>query len=116
MSNICPKIEFILLMINNIEEVLKRHKKITLALKDIEGQAAILMFLMQIGETLNKIYKKTPEFVKKYDLELETKGSYNVRNFIAHDYEGVNLSLIDSVLRDNIPILKNKLLKVCNEQ
>jgi len=116
MSNLCAKIEFVLLMIENIDKIIKRHKKITLALEDIEGQAAILMFLMQIGETLNKIYKKYPRIIIEYDLEIEVKGSYNVRNFIAHDYEGVNLSLIDSILRDNIPLLKEKLLKVCNEQ
>jgi len=116
MFDVCPKIEFVLLMIENIEKVISRHKKITFALDDIEGQAAILMFLMQIGETLNKIYQKNPKFIVENNLEIEVKGSYNVRNFIAHDYEGVNLVLIDSILRDNIPSLKEKLLKVCNEQ
>jgi len=116
MSDYCPKIEFVLKMIENIEEVIKRHKKITFALEDIEGQGAILMFLMQIGESLNKINQKNPKIIKKFNLEIETKGSYNVRNFIAHDYEGVNLSLVDAILRENIPILKEKLLKICDKK
>jgi len=107
MYKICPKIEFVLLMINNIEIVVKRHKKVSLALSDIEGQASILMFLMQIGETLNKIDK---DVMKKYDLTTEVSGAYNVRNFIAHDYEGVNLSLVEKILRSNIETLKKKLL------
>ena len=112
MCKICPKVEFILEMIFNIEEVIKRHQKISLALNDIEGQGAILMFLMQIGETLHKIDKLKSDIIENYNLKTETIGSYNVRNFIAHDYEGVNLTLIDMVLRDNLPILKNKLQKL----
>ena len=40
------------------------------------------------------------------DIELPVKGSYDVRNFIAHDYEGVDLRLIDNILRYLIPELK----------
>lgn len=44
------KIEFILEMIENIEVVCKRHRGVSEALDDeVEGRAAILMFLLQIG-------------------------------------------------------------------
>jgi len=50
------KIEFVLEMIENIETVCQRHRGIREALEDeVEGRAAILMFLMQIGETLKKL-------------------------------------------------------------
>jgi flagellar FliL protein len=103
------KIDFILKMIDDIEFVIDRHKYITKALNDREGQLAILMALLQIGETLNKLDK---EFLEQNDLIIDAKGAYSVRNFIAHDYEGVKLSVIEDILRYNIPKLKEKLLDI----
>lgn len=70
------------------------------ALESRIGKHALLMCLMQIGETLHKIQDE--EIREK----LPVKGSYDVRNFIAHDYEGVDLGLIDNILRYLIPELK----------
>ena len=58
------------------------------------------MCLMQIGEILNKI-----EAIS-FREQLPVKGSYAVRNFIAHDYEGIDTALIDNILRYLIPELK----------
>jgi flagellar FliL protein len=107
-----PKLEFILKMIEDIEFIINRHNHITKALEDREGQLAILMALMQIGETLNKIEKDT---LNKLNLLDDAKGAYSVRNFIAHDYEGVKLSVIENILRYNIPNLKNKILKILED-
>ena len=100
------KVEFILEMIDNIHYVVHKHKKISLALEDIEGEAAVLMFLMQIGETLNKAYKLDQELVLQYvDLE-DIQGAYSVRNYIAHDYEGVDLAFVEEIVRTRIPHLQ----------
>ena len=107
------KVEFILKMINDIEFIINRHTFITNALNDREGQLAILMALMNIGETLNKIDEN---ILKNYNLLEDSKGAYAVRNFIAHDYEGVKLSVIEEILRYNIPILKQKLRKILNHK
>jgi len=56
LDKICSKVEFVLEMIENIEKVINRHKGIVNALSDFESQAAILMFLMHVGESLNKLY------------------------------------------------------------
>jgi uncharacterized protein with HEPN domain len=77
---------------------------------------AILMHLLQIGETLNTIYKKNPDLIVEFDLSEEVKGAYNIRNFIAHDYEGVNLAIVESVIRESLPVLKNKIKKIKNEK
>ncbi len=96
-------------MIGNIDMIIQRHKGVVNALNDeIEAQPAILMALMQIGESLKKI---DSDILKKFDLEVESKGSYGVRNFIAHDYEGVNMMVIEEIIRSRIPILKEKVLK-----
>ncbi|WP_457564261.1 HepT-like ribonuclease domain-containing protein [Caminibacter sp.] len=105
MKSESPKIEFILLMIENIKKFFKRHNGIVNALNDFESQAAILMFLMQIGETLNKIKDALEVYVDKEDI----KGAYVVRNFIAHDYEGVDLAFIENILRFKLNELKIQL-------
>ena len=107
------KIAFVLEMIENIETVCKRHSGISEALEDeVEGRAALLMFLLQIGESLKAM---DIEDVSKYDLAREIKGAYDVRNFIAHDYEGVNMIVIEEILKDNLPELKIKMQKLFDD-
>lgn len=71
------------------------------------GYDATLMCLLQIGETLNKLENNYDELQKE-----DIKGSYDVRNFIAHDYEGVNKSLIEGIIRFHLPKLKEVIFKV----
>lgn len=46
------------------------------------------------------------EFILKM---IDNKGAYDVRNFIAHDYLGVDLGLVEGVVRDYLPTLKIKI-------
>ena len=108
-----PKIEFIVERIEFIEKIVKRHKYVTIALNDeIEAKPAILMHLSQIGEEINKIDK---EVLEELDLLEDAKGAYNVRNFIVHSYEGVNLALIEKIIKEKLPILKDKFKRYLNE-
>jgi len=101
-----PKIEFIIERIEFIEKIISRHKYITYVLNDeIEAKPAILMHLSQIGEEINKIDE---EILENLDLMEEARGAYNVRNFIVHSYEGVNLALIERIIREKLPLLKKK--------
>jgi len=109
-----PKIEFILERIEFIENIIKRHKFVTKALLDeVEARPAILMHLSQIGEEINKIDK---EILEKLELLEDAKGAYNVRNFIVHSYEGVNLALIERIIKEKFPILKEKFKSYINEK
>ena len=38
------------------------------------------------------------------------KAAYNVRNFIAHDYEGVNTAIIENIVRNLSAPLKDEIL------
>ncbi|MBP7284599.1 MAG: hypothetical protein KBA66_23640 [Leptospiraceae bacterium] len=49
------KLEFIFKMISSIEIIIERHKGIDQTIEDLEGQNAILICVLQIGETLNKL-------------------------------------------------------------
>lgn len=106
MSDI-KRIKFILEKIEDIESFINKFNSIVYLLEDKMGFDATLMSLLQIGETLNKL-ENDYDTIDKNDI----KGAYDVRNFIAHDYEGVNKSLIEAILRSHIPKLKESLNKI----
>jgi len=42
----------------------------------------------------------------------DVKGAIDTRNFIAHDYEGINLPIIEYIIRERLPILKSEIEKI----
>lgn len=112
-DSIRAKAEFILKMLTNIQTIIVRHNGIVAALSDeIEARPAILMAWLQIGETLNKI---DPDVLAQFGLEIDAKGSYDVRNFIAHDYMGVDLGLVEIITRNHLPVLSEKISRMLSE-
>ena len=101
MSKSVEKLEFILEKIEDISLFRKKFKSIEDLLNDRMGYDATLMALLQIGETLNKLKESS------YSDHLPIKGAYDVRNFIAYDYEGVNKMIIEDILRRFIPELES---------
>ena len=93
-------------MIEDIEYTIKENGSLINTINNRIGKHALLMCLMQIGESLNKIQDET---LKE---KLPIKGAYDVRNFIAHDYEGVDSGLIENILRYLIPELKMTILEM----
>ena len=65
---------------------------------------AVLMHLTSIAEQFSKI--KDTKILDKFDNE-DVKGAIDTRNFIAHDYEGINFPIIEFIIRDRLPILNN---------
>lgn len=98
-------------MIEKIEQIIQRHGGIVRALEDFEGQMALLMGIAQIGETLKKL---DDTLVVEFNLTEDRDGAYYTRNYIVHDYEGVDLGVIENLLRIYLPELKNKLLMIQN--
>lgn len=92
--------------IEDIEAIIARHSAITRALGDFEGQPALLMLLVAIAEQFHKLKKCCYEELIYYFDENDIKGIYDIRVFIAHDYDGVNLAIIERVIREKIPQLK----------
>lgn len=88
--------------IETIYTIIKRHGSITNALKDFEGQPAILMLLVAISEQFSKLAKKESRLLEYFDSE-DIRGLIAVRNYIAHDYDGVNLAIVEDDLRENMP-------------
>ena len=111
-QSLLAKLDFIIEMIENIELIINRHNGIVDTLEDFEGQMAVLMGISQIGETLKKL---DDAVVQRYDLVEDKEGSYYTRNYIVHDYEGVDLGFIENILRVYLPKLKTKILFVKSE-
>ncbi len=106
MSSSFEKLDFIIEKIDDIESFKARYKSIEDLLNDVMGYDATLMSLLQIGETLNRL--RDEPFAEK----LPIKGTYDVRNFIAHDYEGVNKMIIEDIVRKELPKLKQVILNI----
>lgn len=108
-NSLLARVDFILEMCQNIKEIVKRHDGIVNAINDFEGKMAILMGIAQIGETLKKI---DDSILEKYDLLKDKEGAYYTRNYIVHDYEGLDLGFVESIVRDYIPKLEEKVIQI----
>jgi len=97
------KLAFIVEMIESIEMIVSRHGEASHALEDIEGQLAILMAMTQIGETINKL---DSHIIAEQNLEIVQKGAYDLRNYIVHDYDGVDLYIVEDAIVNRLPELK----------
>ena len=93
-----------------IEEIVNEKGSITLSLEDEKlSKPAILMHLIAIAEQFQRLQDAMEfEILSKFDKE-DIRGAFAVRNFIAHDYEGVNMALIENVIRVYLPKIKNEI-------
>jgi uncharacterized protein with HEPN domain len=88
-----------------IEQIVTRYQDSLTALKDLEGQPALLMCLMQIGELLNHVHDV--DLIEK----LEVRKIVAFRNIVAHEYEAVILDKTNSIILENIPKLKLQIIQ-----
>ena len=99
------KIYLILEKIEYIEQIISQNS-ITEALADaVTTRPAILMHLTAIAEQFNNLKKENESFLKYFD-EKDVKGMYDVRTYIAHEYEGVNLAIVEWIIRHGLPKFK----------
>lgn len=88
--------------LTSVFNIIEKHGGIVKTLEDEEGQPAILMLLIACAEQFNKLSKHESKILEKFDT-LDIRGIISIRNFIAHDYDGVNLSIVEDSLRFGIP-------------
>ena len=107
MSKAHDRLKVIYKKIGFIESICHEDGSITKALLDEKrSRASILMHLTSIAEQFGKLSDEAEfEILSRFD-KSDLKGSYDIRNYIAHDYEGVNLSVIEKIIRDKLPKLK----------
>ncbi len=99
------RLKLILSKIEMIDKIIKSFSfNISKVLEDeILAKPAIMMHLIAIAEQFSKLQDKS--IIEKFDKN-DIKGAIATRNFIAHDYDGVNLSFIEMIIRERLPIVK----------
>ena len=64
------------------------------------------MHLTAIAEQFDKLlHGGELEILTHFDKQ-DIKGSYELRNFIAHDYEGIDFHIVEEVIKERLPIVK----------
>jgi uncharacterized protein with HEPN domain len=96
-----------------IENIVAEYGSAEAALEDEQnGRASILMHLTSIAEQFDKLlHGGELEVLASFDKQ-DIKGSYELRNFIAHDYEGVDLYIVEAVIKERVPVIKECVEKI----
>ena len=103
------RLNLILTKLEFIQEICS-EKGIVRALEDIkQKRPAILMHFTSIAEQFSKV--KDKQYLELFDKD-DIKGAIDTRNFIAHDYEGINMAIIEFIIRSRLPLLKNIILDI----
>ena len=96
-----------------IESIVKENGSIVSALEDEQNsRASILMHLTSIAEQFDKLLHNGELEVLAFFEKEDIKGSYELRNFIAHDYEGVDLYIVEEVIAKRLPIIQKSVQEV----
>lgn len=75
---------------------------------DISFQYSCNMCIIQIGELVSRL---SDEFVEEYN-DIPWHAIKRMRNLHAHDYENVDLEIVWNSLIEDIPELKEQILKL----
>jgi len=109
------RVENIIKKINYIENIVKEKGSIVVALEDEQSaRAAILMHLTAIAEQFDKLLHSGELDILKYFEKQDIKGSYELRNFIAHDYEGIDFCIVEEVIKERLPIIEKNAKEALN--
>lgn len=99
--------------IDFINAIVVEKGSVSKALEDEQNsRASILMHLTSIFEQFDKLLHNGELEVLAFFEKEDIKGSYELRNFIAHDYEGVDLYIVEDVIIQRLPIIKESVKKV----
>ena len=81
--------------------------KISIALQDeVKSKPAILMHIVSIAEQMKKIEDEQNAEILQYFEKADLRGLADVRNFITHDYDGIDLGIIENAIRYGLTNLK----------
>ena len=111
------KVYLILEKIDYIEQIVENAGGVVKALEDcVTDRPAILMHLTAIAEQFNKLKQSHADDILSAFEEKDIKGMYDVRTYIAHDYEGVNLAIIEWIVRNGLPKFKKQCIDLVGQE
>lgn len=111
------RIRLIAKKIGFIENIIRARGSIINALEDEENsRASIMMHLTSIAEQFDKLlHTGELEILTNFEKQ-DIKGSYELRNFIAHDYEGIDLCIVENVIEERLPIIGQAVKKILDKK
>jgi len=114
------RVEVIRKKINFIRTIVLENGSTIKALEDEQNsRASIMMHLTSIAEQFDKLLHNGELELLSYFEKQDIKGSYELRNFIAHDYEGVDLYIVEDVINERLDIIlesANKILTLHRQE
>ena len=109
------RIEIIKKKIGFIDNIVAQKGSVIQALEDEQNaRASILMHLTSIAEQFDKLLHSGELDVLSHFEKQDIKGSYELRNFIAHDYEGIDFHIVEDVISERLPKILNSANKALN--
>jgi uncharacterized protein with HEPN domain len=111
------RVKVIAKKIGFIENIIRARGSIINALEDEENsRASIMMHLTSIAEQFDKLlHAGELEILTNFEKQ-DIKGSYELRNFIAHDYEGIDLCIVENVIEERLPIIGQAVKNILNKK
>ncbi len=112
-SKALNRIETIKKKIEFIHNIVIENGSVVDALEDEQNaRASILMHLTSIAEQFDKLlHSGELEVLSNFEKQ-DIKGSYELRNFIAHDYEGIDFHIVEDVIKERLPIILKDVNKI----
>ena len=102
-------------MLHKIEDIeyfiAQKNGKIVAALTDRTLKPAIRMQLIALSEDFTRLAQEGAFKTLSHFSPSDIKGLNAVRNFIAHDYDSVDDDILELVLRDHLPKIKEGILE-----
>ena len=107
MSEPLLRVESIIKSIEDIEYILEEFNvKVTEAIENKIIKPAIRMHLVKIAEQFSKLKEDNAFKILGNFSDSDLKGISAVRNYIAHDYDSVDDTIIEDVIRYDLPNIK----------
>ena len=63
------------------------------------------MHFTSIAEQFDKLLHSGELEILSHFEKQDIKGSYELRNFTAHDYEGIDFHIVEDVIKERLPIM-----------
>ena len=108
--------------LEHIAEAIERATGYLQPLQDLEAlqknqqiQDAVVRNIEIIGEAVNKIYNLAPELVNRHP-ELPWARMRGMRNVVIHEYFFVDLKIVWTTVKDDLPRLKQQIDGLLIEQ
>ncbi|MEI8361007.1 MAG: DUF86 domain-containing protein [bacterium] len=106
-STIKEPVEFLYHIFDSISYIQKFTKKVTLAefKENVEKQDAVVRRFEIIGEASNNVTEK----IKRDNPDLPWREMKAMRNFVSHEYFGIDYEDIWKAVKSNLPPLKKQI-------